>query len=135
LRELAARGRTTYGFEVELRSDIAADVDLSEASASHLYRIAQEALTNAARHARASLVRIALAVSRKRVVLEISDNGVGIGMNRRAASGMGLKIMKYRASMIGAKCEVVANQPQGTVIRVTGEQTVAFSTAESVHAI
>jgi PAS domain S-box-containing protein len=133
LHELAARGRSLYGFEVDLEVDIAPAVHLSEAHASHLYRIVQEALTNAARHARASRVRIALSASPQRMLLHITDDGVGLGMSRRAAPGMGLKIMKYRASMIGAKCEIGPNQPHGTVIRITGEQTPAAGVPQSVQ--
>jgi len=48
---------------------------------------------------------------------------------------MGLKIMKYRANMIGAKFEIVPTHPHGTVIRITGEQPMVVSTLQSAHAI
>ena len=44
-------------------------------------------------------------------------------------SGMGLKIMKYRAGMIGAKFEIAPNEPRGTVVRVTGRTTLTAAHA------
>ena len=58
LRELAARGRDQYGLDVNFRAEIWPEITLSEVNASHLYRIAQEALTNAARHGNALKVDI-----------------------------------------------------------------------------
>jgi signal transduction histidine kinase len=122
LRALAERSRDLYGIPVEFRADIAAELALSETHASHLYRIAQEALTNTARHSRAEAAAVVLRIGSGRFVLEVADDGVGMGGMDRSASGMGLKIMRYRASMIGAKFELAPNRPRGTVVRVTGEQ-------------
>ena len=52
--------------------------------------------------------------------LRITDNGVGLLPGLPSSAGMGLKIMKYRADMIGAKFEITANQPHGAVVAVTG---------------
>jgi signal transduction histidine kinase len=100
-----------------------------------LYRIAQEALTNTARHARASSVAMFLLVTKSKFLLRIADNGVGIGETGRSGSGMGLKIMKYRASMIGARFEIAPNYPRGTVVRVAGERSTVMTTLQSAHAI
>ena len=135
LRQLALRCQDLYGLEVDFREQITADMALSEANASHLYRIAQEALTNTARHGHASRVTVVLLLSPTRFMLSIADDGVGVGEAAASATGMGLKIMKYRASMIGAKLEIVPNQPQGTVVLVTCDQPVMMSTLQSVHAI
>jgi two-component system sensor kinase FixL len=110
-------------------------VSLSETSASHLYRIAQEALTNTARHGHPATVSIFLLVTTRRFLLQISDDGIGIGDSSRSALGMGLKIMKYRAGMIGARFEIVPNQPRGTVVRITGEQPMVMSALHCAHAI
>jgi signal transduction histidine kinase len=56
-------------------------------------------------------------------MLSIKDDGIGF-TPPAASSGMGLKIMKYRAGMIGAKFEVAANKPHGAVITVTSERPV-----------
>jgi signal transduction histidine kinase len=108
---------------------------LNETTASHLFRIAQEALTNTARHARATAVAIYLSVTKSRFSLRVTDDGIGIGDALRSGSGMGLKIMKYRAAMIGAKIEFAPNDPHGTVVCVTGERSTATNSTESVQAL
>jgi PAS domain S-box-containing protein len=135
LRELAGRSRDLYGLEVNFRAEIWPEITLSEASASHLYRIAQEALTNAARHGHATQVEIYLMVSKSTFLLRITDNGIGIGNSAKAVPGMGLKIMRYRAGMIGAKIEIGTHVPQGTVVRVTGEQPARPGGLQYGHAI
>jgi PAS domain S-box-containing protein len=135
LRALADRSRDVYGLEVNCRLKVATAQPLSEAAASHLYRIAQEALTNTARHARASSVAIALLVTASKFQLRISDDGVGLAEPPHESPGMGLRIMRYRASMIGATCEIMANHPHGTVICVTGQQAPVREKLEPAHAI
>ena len=53
----------------------------------------------------------------------------------KPAAGMGLKIMKYRAGMIGAKVEIGPNMPRGTIVRVTGEQPARSGGLQYGHAI
>ena len=120
LRALAARSRDLYGLEVTFRAEVCPELILTETDASHLYRITQEALTNASRHGHASLVDISLIARQHTFTLRITDNGVGFVRSAPSSSGMGLKIMEYRADMIGAKFEIMANEPRGTVITVTG---------------
>jgi len=120
LRTLAARSRDVYGLEVTFSAEVCPEFIFTETNASHLYRITQEALTNAARHGRASLVDIDLIAKQDGFSLRITDNGLGFSPATVSTSGMGLKIMTYRADMIGAKFEISANQPHGAVITVTG---------------
>jgi signal transduction histidine kinase len=122
LRELASRSRDLYGMQVNFRAEVWPALNLNETGASHLYRIAQEALTNAARHGHATLVDIFLLVVRNTFSLYITDDGEGFCPPTSPYSGMGLKIMKYRAGMIGAKFEIAPIEPRGTMVRVTGEQ-------------
>ena len=135
LRELAARSRDLYGLVVNFRAEIWPEITLSEANASHLYRIAQEALTNAARHGRASSIDILLMVTKNTFLLRITDDGSGIGNPSKPVAGMGLKIMRYRAGMIGAKIEIGPNRPHGTVVRVTGQQPTRSGAIQFGHAI
>jgi PAS domain S-box-containing protein len=125
LRELASRSRDLYGLEVSFRAEVWPELTLDETDASHLYRIAQEALTNSARHGHATRVDIFLLVTRSTFLLCISDNGEGFRPPTSPYSGMGLKIMQYRAGIIGASFEIAPNEPRGTVVRVTGEQPLA----------
>jgi signal transduction histidine kinase len=76
------------------------------AVAGHLYRIAQEATNNAIKHARASRLRIRLTSTKKRLRLEISDNGTGLAKPPADHSGLGLDVMRNRAGMIGAKLTI-----------------------------
>jgi two-component system, LuxR family, sensor kinase FixL len=122
LRTLAARSRDLYGLRVDFRADTAPEFTLSETDGSHLYRIAQEALTNAARHGKATLVNVSLSATKNTFSLRISDDGEGLVRTAVPPTGMGLKIMKYRADMIGAKFEIDANEPHGTVVQVTGDR-------------
>ena len=120
LRALAARSRDLYGLEVTFQSEVCPEFVFTETDASHLYRITQEALTNASRHGHASLVDISLIAKEDGFALRITDNGVGFVRAAPSAPGMGLKIMKYRADMIGAKFEIAANKPRGAVVAVIG---------------
>jgi PAS domain S-box-containing protein len=120
LRALAERGHDLYGLEVNFRAEVCAAFALSETNASHLYRIAQEALANAARHGHATLVNIVFNAEANAFVLRITDNGVGLEQATPSPSGMGLKIMQYRADIIGATFQVEANEPQGAVVSVIG---------------
>jgi PAS domain S-box-containing protein len=95
-------------------------------NATHLYRIAQEAVSNALRHSGASQIRISLVQAQDRVGLEVSDNGRGfdtLAAKRQVAGevqrGMGLQIMEYRAGMIGGLLQVESSQAAGTVVRCT----------------
>ncbi len=76
--------------------------DLEEGAATHLYRIAQEASTNAARYARATSINIDLRSTGRKLQLSIADDGIGLSAGlAQGRPGMGLKIMEYRARMLG----------------------------------
>jgi signal transduction histidine kinase len=82
------------------------------AVATHLYRIAQEALSNAIKHGKAKHIVIRLVATGNRVVLAIVDAGVGLPEPFPDPRGMGLRIMQYRAGVIGGSL-VVQRNPQG----------------------
>ena len=84
-----------------------------------LYRIAQEALYNVAKHAEASEVRIELSCGQGRTRLRISDNGNGFGPGSVPASHMGVRIMRTRAESVGAKFRIESRIGHGTQITVT----------------
>lgn len=69
---------------------------------THLFRIAQEAVTNAIKHGKATQIEISLVTKLDKVVLSVRDNGKGFPPHEDSGKGMGLRIMKYRAGMIGA---------------------------------
>jgi len=86
------------------------------AVATHLYRIVQEALNNAIKHGRADTVTVAIRQQDDAVVLTVSDNGCGIRKAVNQGKGMGLNIMEYRASMIGATLKIAAGETGGTQV-------------------
>ena len=86
------------------------------ATATHLYRIAQEALNNAAKYSRATLILVRLVVTNGRLELRITDNGVGVPLPMTRKGGMGLHIMEYRARMIGGTLSVSRPENGGTSI-------------------
>ena len=70
--------------------------------ATQLYRIAQEAVTNAVRHGKAAHINIRLDFADNKIILTITDDGIGLPENAVNGDGMGLRIMVYRAEIIGA---------------------------------
>ena len=86
--------------------------------ALNLYRIAQEAVNNAAKYSRAESVTITLDRDGSALRLAISDDGRGIpeGHTKRKRNGMGLHIMRYRARTMGATLRISHVQPHGTEV-------------------
>jgi signal transduction histidine kinase len=85
--------------------------------ATHLFRIAQEAVGNALRHARASHIVLNLNDGGSQITLTVRDDGVGMA-GARATGGRGLQIMKHRAGVIGGGVEVLSG-PGGTRVVCT----------------
>jgi signal transduction histidine kinase len=82
----------------------------------HLYRIAQEAISNAVKHGQARKIMIDLSVEKGALLLTVTDDGVGFDPASAEAHGMGLQIMQYRAKMIGATVEVERRNSCGTAV-------------------
>ncbi|HKJ32550.1 MAG TPA: PAS domain S-box protein [Balneolales bacterium] len=87
--------------------------------AMHLYRIAQEAISNAVKHGKANNVTVFLTSNEKYVRLRIQDNGVGFPEETEISQGMGVRIMHYRANMIGGNLNIRKNHLGGTIITCT----------------
>jgi PAS domain S-box-containing protein len=81
-------------------------------TATHLYRIAQEAVSNAIRHGKARRIVVSLSRADERLALEIRDDGIGLPPDLSKAKGMGLRIMQYRAGMSGGTL-AIQNLPEG----------------------
>jgi signal transduction histidine kinase len=90
---------------------------IDNAIALHLYYIAQEAVANAAKHGKAKSVRLRLERWQDRYALSIQDDGLGFRPAGEAPAGMGLRIMHYRARVIGASLEVHSRPGEGTTVR------------------
>jgi two-component system CheB/CheR fusion protein len=87
-------------------------------TATHLYRIAQEAVSNAIKHGKAREIQIVLSSEESVLTLAIQDDGVGIQAPSSKKKGMGLQIMKYRAGIIGGSIEVRKSE-HGTRVTCT----------------
>jgi signal transduction histidine kinase len=118
LRSLAESFSQRTGVEVKYQSDIA-DRRLRDQTETHLFRIAQEALTNVARHAEATSVGISLLLHGDEVVLTIRDNGRGFEKGRHSAPGLGLAGMETRARGCRGRLVVAAADGKGVKIEVT----------------
>jgi len=103
--------------EMECRFEQVGDSDLplGEAVATHLYRIAQEAVSNAIRHGRARSIEVRLENAGPALTLTIRDDGVGFSP-AAASSGMGLRLMHYRAKMCRGSLSVSSAPGGGTVV-------------------
>lgn len=99
-------------------------VVVSNTVATHLFRIAQEAVNNAQRHGKAKEICISLSAEKNRIQLEVSDDGIGIDASAVHASTnviqrFGLQIMQYRAGVIGGGLSISRGNNIGTVVRCT----------------
>ncbi|HVV00367.1 MAG TPA: PAS domain-containing sensor histidine kinase, partial [Verrucomicrobiae bacterium] len=100
--------------------------------ALHLYFIAQEAVMNAVKHARPGCITISIQPAGDRQKLEITDNGEGF-RPRPSGPGMGLRIMRYRARVIGASLDVAARREGGTIVTCLFSARLAEHPAETEH--
>lgn len=114
LERLAANTESASGIRCSFECPSSVRIENNQ-TATQLYRIAQEAVTNALRHADARQIAITLAAEESAVVLSIGDNGVGLTPAQNN-DGFGLKIMQYRASLMGASLSVRSEAAQGTQI-------------------
>lgn len=122
LRELA--DGTQAMTKVDCAFICEAPVKIADAAvATHLYRIAQEAVNNALKHSKTKKIEISLAQSKKQLVLIIRDNGRGFTHPALNHDGMGLRVMRYRAGLIKASLEIVAAPSKGTCVTCTLHQT------------
>ncbi|HUJ09953.1 MAG TPA: sensor histidine kinase [Verrucomicrobiae bacterium] len=118
LRELVAHA--SEQFKVDCRLECEQPVPIHDVTtATHLYRIAQEAITNAVKHGRAKRVVLKLSRSDAHTILSIMDDGVGLPDPLSESSGMGLRIMAHRSNMIGGALSVRRADRGGTIVTCT----------------
>ena len=83
---------------------------------TNLFRIAQEAVNNAIKHAEAGLIAVTLAADGEQIWLGVEDNGKGFQPGAQESRGMGLHLMNYRARMMGAALRIEPRPSGGTVV-------------------
>ena len=115
LDQLASSTEHRCGITCRFHCDQPAQV-ADTATATQLFRIVQEAINNAAKHARAKQITIELKTRNGQVSLKVRDDGVGIPDDLEDATGMGLRIMQHRAGVIGATLNVGPADGGGTLV-------------------
>lgn len=118
LRKLTQRTRDLYGIDCRFECRRPVLIRLHSA-ATHLYRIAQEAVNNAIRHGHPKEIRIQLAITPQKIILGIRDDGVGLRWRNEGHRGMGLHIMQYRAETIRGSLVVQRQRAGGTEVVCT----------------
>jgi PAS domain S-box-containing protein len=119
LEQLAANVSSMFGVNCTFSCQQAVRLRDNEV-AVHLYRIAQEAVTNAVKHGRPKRIWVALTSVNGRVNLTVEDDGVGIAENPET-NGMGLQIMAYRARMMGGLLDIQGQEGGGTIVTCSVE--------------
>jgi signal transduction histidine kinase len=116
LRDLAESIHKQSGIQCTLRCQDGVSVE-DEAVATHLYRITQEAVNNAVKHAQADRIEIGLVADHGGIRLTICDDGKGLpGDPDDANNGMGMRTMRYRASISGGMLDIAAGESGGTKV-------------------
>jgi PAS domain S-box-containing protein len=116
LESLAMHASELYGVPTVFTHRLQPPRLLNAELANHLYRIAQEAVRNAVRHGNARSIRLHLSSARAKVKLAIIDDGIGMPAGAIDATGMGLKIMRYRARILGGTVGFELAEPSGTKV-------------------
>ncbi len=123
LQELVSATESMFGVHCDLKCDELVPAGDAE-MATHLYRITQEAITNAIKHGKARNIRVEFGCTNGEAVLSIENDGHDFpeGFDRRGA-GMGLQIMDHRADIIGASLEIGKAPQGGTIVTCSFRST------------
>src|SRR5579859_1447960 len=115
LQELAANTEKMFNISCQIQCQGPLG-NVPSATATHLYRIAQEAVSNAIRHGKATVVVVDLFSKGGQLLLKVFDNGSGFSKEAPRSQGMGLRIMRYRAGMIGGVLSFAPNPAGGALV-------------------
>ncbi|MCU7375113.1 ATP-binding protein [Paucibacter sp. O1-1] len=125
LRLLGEQTADSSGINIEFEGDSSQRIEMSRPMEIGLYRIAQEALNNAVKHANADMIKIKLEQNKNRIVLEISDDGKGFLIsNLKSEEGFslnrnGMENIRTRSQLLNGKMEIVSKVDSGTKLSIT----------------
>lgn len=114
LERLSRQAERLFGISCALESQGIPDLE-DITTEVHLYRIAQEAVSNAVRHGQASQVKIMLVAGEERLRLRIQDNGEGFSEDWQETEGLGVRTMNFRAKLIGGILDIQSSD-RGTTV-------------------
>ena len=113
VRDLRSLGGPEIAYEARGEARLRPDIE------NEIFRIAQEAVSNALRHASARVIRVRLLLASTRIELEVEDDGLGVARRRAdGRKGVGLQAMRERAELIGATLSVGGGSQGGTRVRL-----------------
>jgi signal transduction histidine kinase len=116
IEELAGTASTLFNIRCQWECDDD-DVPIERTRALHLFRIVQEAVSNSVRHGKARNIRITLQRDGSNLMVKVADDGSGLSQKTSVSPGLGLRIMQYRARMLGASLSAErASAAGGTVV-------------------
>ena len=117
LRSLAAQVSEAKGINCEVNAARLVRIG-SDELALHLFRMAQEAVTNAVKHSNGKNIIISLFRRPRNICLSVEDDGKGMPKRQKRLSGLGIHILKYRANLLGANLDIGPRPGGGTKIVV-----------------
>ncbi|MCG7343687.1 sensor histidine kinase [Sporosarcina sp. ACRSL] len=115
LEDLLVELKEKVSFDIRYRLE---EVSLSKGAEDHLFRIAQETLSNTLRHAQATEVNVLFVERDDLAIFRVQDNGVGFEESDSKGGSYGLQNVKERAIEIGGTCKIVSVPSQGTIVEV-----------------
>ncbi|HEV2286891.1 MAG TPA: PAS domain S-box protein [Steroidobacteraceae bacterium] len=134
LRRLPGMLPATERARVEVIIEDTAPVTLSLERREHLYRVVQESLANALKHARAQRIVIRAAIDADRIRVAVEDDGVGLQEEQNGGAGLGLQSMRLRASAVGADLALLNLRGGGTAVSCSCPQAEPLAATPSVRA-
>ena len=132
LHELSKKIRAVFGVVCEFQCENNVRIN-DDASGLPLYRIAQEAINNAVRHGKPSHLWITLKTDAGDVVLVVEDDGIGFDATLPRHEGMGIRVMSYRARMIGAPLDIQNRVAGGTIVTCRYSNRMSLTITPSVN--
>jgi signal transduction histidine kinase len=132
LRRLAQESSSTIPIRVAVDPELDEHV-LDDFSADHVYRIAQEAVANSVRHSACASIDIELRRMAGTLLLNVTDNGRGVDLQTSTDSGLGVRLMEYRARMIGGSLRFVSAPGGGTRVELTMPMSAPPSASSSAQ--
>ena len=118
LAKLAQQMKAVFNIHCEFKCRRPVSIN-NHQTATHLFRIAQEAMTNAIKHGQAKRILIRLTQTPKQINLTVKDDGLGLTNQRQKKTGMGMNIMRYRAGIIGGLLTIRNDSTDGAIVACT----------------